>query len=135
MISNVDIQTAIISLLKSDTALAAWLVSAGSSGDEIRESQWQGGDFSYPAVRVALGTQSNIPEGCYSQTVFLVAVFSEQDSSLEADTGSAIVLDALSDKQLPGLNTSGIIVDSMPHALRTGERLWRATVGARVTTY
>ena len=56
MISNDLVQAAIVAKLKADTTLVAWL-TARSAENEIRESQWQGTVFSFPAVRVELGTQ------------------------------------------------------------------------------
>ncbi len=88
MISSDLIQAAIISKLKDDTTLVDFL-TARASADEIRESQWQGAAFTYPAVRVDLGTQVPIGDGTcvpfQSEVSFSVLSFSEQDSSQQAD--------------------------------------------------
>ena len=89
MIANNNIQAAIITKLKADTDLVAWL-TARSASNEIRESNWQGAAFTYPAVRVQTGTQQPGPDTshCYlttSEIPFTVLCFSESDSSQQAD--------------------------------------------------
>lgn len=54
-----EIQTAMIGWLKSQPTLVALL----SSNNEIKEHQWQGTDFVYPAVRSAIDLLPTI-EGC-----------------------------------------------------------------------
>lgn len=84
MISNNSIQAALITYLKANTVLLAKL----SSSADIKENQWQGTDFIYPAVRIDLGTQ--VPDGnpqCnYSSLPITVQVFTEDASSLNCDT-------------------------------------------------
>ena len=43
-----EIQIALIERLKANTALVALLGTA----DQIKETEWQGAEFTYPAVRV-----------------------------------------------------------------------------------
>lgn len=141
MIASNLIQAAIIAALQADANLVAWL-TAKTAGDEIRERQWQGADFVYPAVRVEVGTQ--LPDGptssCYEtngDVTFTVQSFSEDDSSQNADTLAGLVSGALFGKRLNGggFATLKIRSDGLSHATRTGERTWRANGLYRMYAY
>lgn len=140
MISNDLIQAALIAKLKADTALVAWL-TAESAANEIREIQWQGAQFVYPAVRAGAGSQ--LPGGngpCYTttgQTPFSVLAFAEDDSSQNADILAGLVEDALLGKKLTGTGFSSgpILSDGLVHATRTGERVWQAVFLGRMQLY
>ena len=132
MISNQLIQAAIITTLKANAALIAWL-TARSSGSEIRETSWQGAIFTYPAVRAEIGTQ--IPDGnlgtcqtILSETPFTVLSFAEGNSSLEADELAGLVNLALFGSRVSGTGFRSLLInsDGVLHATRTGERVWRA---------
>lgn len=140
MISNDLIQAAIISHLKADTTLVDWL-TALSAGEEIRETQWQGVQFGYPAVRVQIGTQMPGGNGpCYvttGETPFTVLSFSEHDSSQQADQLMGLVEDALLGNHLSGsgFRTGPVLSDGLIKATRTGERLWQAVGLFRMQLY
>lgn len=90
--SNSDLQKAIIYKLKQNAALLASL----SDTTEIREAQWQGIDFIYPCVRVALGSQQTHIRGCTLHNLsFSVSAFSEQISSKQANDIAYLVAEAL----------------------------------------
>jgi hypothetical protein len=84
MISHASFQEQVIDELQGYANLVA-LVNI----DEIREFQYQGTEFNYPAVRVDARTQ--IPEGAgncrtkHSIENFAVVAFSEDASSLECE--------------------------------------------------
>lgn len=132
MISNDDFQVALIAQLKADSALTAWLNDL-SAGSEIREAFWQGDTFVYPAVRAGVGTQ--VPQGngvCYlsnSETPFSVFSFSEKDSGRQANQLAKLVNAALVGKRLSGSGFRTLVIasDGLLGAVRTGERVWRAT--------
>lgn len=126
MIPNDDIQAGIIAKLKADSTL----VSALNSNNEIKELQYQGADFLYPAVRVSIGTQTNdrrSPFCAFGFLPFTVRVFSEQKSSQQADdilgkvnflhgsfvTGTGFILN-----QIECIGLTG--------AIRVSEQLWMA---------
>ena len=141
MIGNDLIQAAIVAKLKADTALVAWL-TALSAGDEIRETQWQGTQFTYPAVRASVGDQ--LPDAgmgtCYltsGEFTFTVYSYSESDSSRQADQLAALVNDALAGKRLSGTGfaTMSIKCDGMAHATRMAERVWGAANIYRANLY
>lgn len=83
MQSNVSVKAGMIAYLKSQPTITGLLLA---SGTEIRERQWQGEDFIFPAIRVSLDFMPSV-NGCGPDGAdFLIEVFSEKPSSLEADT-------------------------------------------------
>src|SRR3972149_5151749 len=141
MIDNNALQAAIVAKLKANAPWVAWL-AARSASSEIREAQWQGAEFLYPAVRVNVGTQTPTENGpCYKENTevdFLVSALSEQDSSKEADTLAGLVNTALLGQTLAGTGfSSGLIrSDGLTGAIRLEvDRIWRAFGLYRVNAY
>lgn len=141
MIANNVIQAAIIALLKANIALTDWL-TALSAGNEIREGNYQGAAFSYPAVRAEAGTQQpgNETGHCYLTTgemPFTVLSFSESDSSNQADELAGLVNAALMGKRVTGTGFKSLVIksDGLLHAARTAERVWRAMGLYRMEIY
>jgi hypothetical protein len=133
MIGNDAIQAAIVALLKANTALTDWLTDR-SAGDEIRETQWQGTEFSYPAVRVSVNAQypGETTSKCFLENgyfTFVVMSFSEHDSSQQCDQLAKLVDDALAGRRLSGTGWGSLSIQPSEalHAARTGERLWEAS--------
>lgn len=129
IIGNDDIQSHIITYLKSKTAITSTLDSAS----EIREDQYQGDTWSYPNVRVRI--ISNVPEQqepCYHAVTFGVQVFSEEQSSAEADTIAGIIANELHSKAWKGstLRLSVQVTGIIP-AFRADTRTWRSEVLAK----
>ncbi len=60
-VTPLQVQSAVISYLKGQTSITSLLT--GVSGTEIREYQWQGADFVYPALRVYVDLQPSL-NGC-----------------------------------------------------------------------
>lgn len=80
-VTNLSVQAAVISHLKAQPTLTSQLT--GVSGTEIREYQWQGADFVYPALRVYVDLQPSI-NGCGPDTAMLcIEVYTELKSSLQ----------------------------------------------------
>lgn len=140
MISNDLIQAALITTLKADTALVDWL-TARNAANEIRENEWQGAAFVYPAVRVEIGPQLPITNGvCHttqSELTFSIISLSEQDSSQQATTLAGLVNAALFAKRISGTGFASLLIDSdgMPGATRTIERVWQVIAPYRVRLY
>lgn len=140
MISDDLIQAAVIDKLQADAPLVAWLTNLGVS-DEIREAFWQGREFSYPNVRVQVGTQ--LPGGngpCYTttgQTPFTITCYSEADSSRQADQLAGLVEAALLGRHIAGsgFRTGPVLSDGLIKAVRTGERVWQAVFLGRMQLY
>src|SRR5688572_8868497 len=89
-----DIQAAFIGYLKSKTIVTSLLASGTSQ--EIRESEWQGEDFSYPNIRIAVDM---IPQECgpYNADI-TIDTFSTEKSSKQASHISAILTGLLHKK-------------------------------------
>jgi len=129
MISNADIQKAIIAKLKATAAVTTLL-----GGDtEVREQQWQGRTFTYPNIRVAIGQQSDMTEmeQCeWSAVSFIVWCMSEDRSSFEADNIASAVNSALHeaawDVTADGFRFHKIRSAGLFSATRMTERIWRA---------
>lgn len=141
MLANNVIQAAIVAKLKANTTLTDWLTNRSSS-NEVREANYQGASFSYPAVRVEAGTQQPGPVNsvCYLTTgeiPFSVYCYSESDSSKQADVLAGLVNAALVGQRIQGSGFSSLIIqsDGLTHATRTAERVWRAVVLCRMQIY
>lgn len=130
------VKGAIITRLKANTTIVAEITGGA---DEIREAQWQGRDFTYPAVRVRVNsiTPTN-PECSRWEISFSIAVFSEEASSYQADRISGIINNQLHGKafaqsiQGQDLNLALWTNEIVP-ALRQDERTWRSEILMRAT--
>lgn len=127
MLRNDQIQSAIIDRLKGNTSILALLSSSG----DIKEDQWQGTSFVYPAVRLQLN--SNQPLGdanCRHSTISLsILVYTEDDNSLLVDKIAGIINNELHDKQF---SSSGIAVSlrttNLVPAVKSDVRTWRSQI-------
>lgn len=127
MISPELVQAGIITHLKADSALIAWLTTY-SAQNEIRENQWQGRTFVYPAVRVDLLTQTEPGDPpCYAQVLFNVFSFTEGDSSLTCGQLAGLIDTALIRKKFngTGFNSGLVITLGTVPPIRTADRLWQ----------
>lgn len=87
MLNNVNVQAAMLAYLKAQASIVALLSSSG----EIKEAQWQGTDFEYPAVRVSSDFRPSTLGCGPDEADFTIESFSTQASSLEAATLSATI--------------------------------------------
>lgn len=72
-----EVQTALLAYLKAQTSITSLLANSG----QIKETQWQGEDYSYPAIRVGNDVLPS-KDGCSPDGVEgSVFIFSEQKSS------------------------------------------------------
>jgi hypothetical protein len=87
--TSYGVQTALIAYYKSQQAITSLLLTP--TGTEVRESQYQGVQFSYPAIRVYVDAYPSI-NGCGPDRVMMYTeVFSEQKSSREAKLIAATI--------------------------------------------
>ena len=139
MIPDYLIQKAIISKLQSDTGIITVLSGTNSTIAQIREEQYFGDNFVYPAIRVHV--LDNPPEGNgidrikLSRVSFSVSCYSEEPSSFECSKLNSKVIDALFDKQVingtdennnPYFNLIRIDYESGNNAFRLDNRIWFA---------
>ena len=90
-----EVQLALIERLKADTALVALLGTA----DQIKETEWQGAAFVYPAVRVENTVKPNMaycPPDDVDITIFCL---SEQKSSKQCSKVAAAVAKVFHNKR------------------------------------
>lgn len=126
MISNNDIQEAIISKLKATPAVLALVPAV-----EIRETQWQGLDFTYPCIRVRVGPQ--VPTADVACTIsrcqIVIQCYSENASSKESNSIAFSVVDALHGKPFSTTNMKFTMlkVVTLSEAIRRDQRTWVAT--------
>lgn len=128
MIDNRVIQTDFITYLKGQATLSALL--AGGTNAEVREDQYQGTVFSYPAIRVAVLSQDPIVEReqCdHARLTLTIRCFAEGASSRPADNLAGVVNSILHRHQMQGTGWyAWIRSTSLIGAIRLQERLWRS---------
>lgn len=136
MISTVELQEQIITTLKAHAPIVLVV------GEEIREEQWQGKEFTYPCVRV--GMVNNIPLGdtchhSHSTMGFRILCFSESPSSQQCDAMVGLIMEALLGEQFIHIDfTTGEIrlgrQGQIP-AKRTPQRVWQSEVHFAINIY
>lgn len=128
MISNQVIKADVIADLKADTTITALL----NSSDDIKESQYQGADFSFPAVRLAIQSNQAILESfpCdHALLLFGIRCYSEDPSSRAVEILANTVNVAYHRLTFAGtgwyarLYSAGLIP-----AMRVSDKLWRSEV-------
>jgi hypothetical protein len=95
-LTEYDIQSALIAYYKSQPTITSLLL--GPTGTEIRENQWQGTAFEYPAIRVYVDVYPSV-NGCGpDRAEICTEVFSAQKSSKESKLISAAIVKLLHKK-------------------------------------
>ena len=129
MLSDQFIQADLIAKLKTISTVTAFLAD-GASG--IKEAQWQGDTFTYPAVRLDLEETNYFydeQEKCGLHEVdFSLYIYSQERSSKQGST-----IKGLLENYLTGLGFNGTygkysrlrLVDNVS-AFREDERTWRS---------
>lgn len=139
MIGPDEAQEGIISKLKADVALVAWLTTKGVA-DEIREDYWQAKDFKYPNVRVVVGllTPYGLSECSlkWSEVLFSVQAFSVENSSQQCGHLIGLVVDALFGKgvQTSTWRTQKIELQNLTGPVRASEDVWQSQANFRMLT-
>ena len=123
--SNDEIQAALLAYIKSKTSITSVITST-----EMREDQWQGTTFTYPAIRIRM--ISNVPSNTncnYNNISVSIMVFTEDASSQNDDKIAGIINETLHDKSFVSngiafyLRTTNLIP-----AFRSDIRTWRSEV-------
>jgi hypothetical protein len=132
--SDEKIQADLITKLKSITSVTT-VLPEGVGG--IKELQWQGDTFQYPAVRLDLedcGYEFDEQEECGLYFAeFSVFVFSEERSSKQCSTIKGLLEVGLTGKGWTGVNAKYNrlrLVENIP-AVRQDERTWRSQLRYR----
>jgi hypothetical protein len=123
MIHNDKIQAALLARAKSFATILAKL----SDTDEIREDQWQGREYSYPAYRIRI-IRNEPSNDCYQRVEFSFQTFSENSSSQQADDMCGTINDEFHDKSFSrnSIRFTGVICSNLSPAMRVDKRTWRA---------
>lgn len=141
MISNNIVQAAIVGWLKAGSDVTTLLPE--SSGG-IKEAQYQGSDYKYPAVRVRVVRQTPDPtkEQCdHARFIGSIRCYAEGPSSLPADQLAGAVNARMHRAQIGGgaVGTDAFYIprvycEGLTGAIRLNERLWvsEVTVGGNV---
>lgn len=114
-----EIQAAFISYLKSKPTLTSQFT--GVSGTEIRENQWQGSDFVYPALRIYVDVIPSV-NGCGPDTAMVcLDAYSEQKSSRQSKLIAQTLVNVLHKKRFKagGLDFPMVRVTKTDRAVRT----------------
>lgn len=133
MIRNDQVQAALISRLKANNTITSLIVS-GTAQDEtwhtdIREDQWEGTSFGYPNIRVRLLPSSPLGDKDCHIIKFSVSflVFSEEQSSMEADQIAGIITNEFQGKTFLANNIEiSLRLASLIPAVRSDTRTWRS---------
>ena len=128
MLRNDQIQAALIAKLKANTTIVAELASSA----DIKEDQYQGTEFNYPGVRVQLNSNEPLTQdaNCQHTRIGLsLLIFTEDDSSLEADRIAGIIHNELHAQQytINGIAISLHTTNLIP-AIRSDVRTWRSQI-------
>jgi hypothetical protein len=124
MYSNYRVRTGLVNFLKNNSAII------GLVSDEIRERQYQGTDFTYPAVRIRILQQKPpMDVNCnWTDLQFAVQSYSESSSSEESEKMEAEVTNFLDKKTISydGIKIYALHCAGMLEAQRIDERTWMA---------
>lgn len=117
-VTTETVQEAWIAYLKSQPTITNLLSNGGAN--EIRESQWQGNDFQYPAIRIYIDEHPNVVGCSPSDIEVYIDVFSEQKSSKEAQHIAGALETLLQKKQFTqnGLKFPMVWVKNIIHPKR-----------------
>jgi hypothetical protein len=135
MVSTNDVQTAVIGLLTGTYAVTELV------HEEVREDEWQGTDFVYPALRVQITNLMPEEDGTCRETKtfaqFTIQCYSEADSSKQCGTLANTVVSAIFGQVLtrPYMRSLRINVMRVVPPYRTAPRIWRSDVQAQCHIY
>lgn len=142
MIANDTIKAALVTKVKGITA-ATDILAEGASG--VKEAQYQGSDYAYPATRVQIVRQTPRQEmrQCDVTRMFaIVRAYAEGPSSQPCDDLAGKLNDGLH-RQIVRGGTIGTDAFYIPELLCTGligavrlnERLWRSEIMVEGNVY
>lgn len=130
MISDEVFQADIIAKLKSITSVTALLPEQASG---IKESQWQGDTFQYPAVRLDLersGYYFDEQERCSLYRLeFSIYVFSQERSSKQCSQITGLIENAMTSTGFTGISGTHyqrVKLEDKVSAFRQDEHTWRS---------
>lgn len=119
-----QVRTAVIANMKANATILATLTDT----DEIRESSWNGTEFSYPNYRVRIN-QLPKRDDCYQDLEVSIYCYSEKQSSQEAEEMAGIVANVYDDTAFTqsGIRFNSLSADIIP-AIKETNLEWRSEV-------
>lgn len=123
---NDQLKSSIVAKLKADTVVTTLLTDT----EEIREVQWQGTIFSYPNIRVRVVENSPDKNGCaFTNARMGIMVFSEDDSSQEADQIAGIIANQLHTQSFTSQSIKfTLYAEKIIPAIRRDDNVWVSEV-------
>ena len=119
-----EVQLALIEHLKADMNLVTLLGTA----DHIKEVEWQGAEFKYPAVRVKNDVEPNLPYCSPDGVTIAIFCLSEQKSSKECQMVMKEIGNYLHGHPFKGSNGVQFVfirVTKMPYPVQEeGKNIW-----------
>lgn len=123
MITVNQIQADFIAYLKTKVSITSLVPAV-----EIRETEWQGTEFTYPNIRVAVDLS---PNQCAPHDVKIQVIgSSEQKSSKQVNSIIAVVVDIIQEKSFKYQSTQfiGMKVRNIPKADRDENNIWATDI-------
>lgn len=127
MIKVNTVQADFIAWLQTQISVTSLLPSA----DEIREREWQGTDFTYPNIRIAVTIN---PNQCAPHDLeILVIVASEHKSSKQCNTIIGAIVDLIQEKSFSYGNSKfvGLKTQNISKADRGDTIIWEADIDVK----
>ncbi len=111
-----DVQAAWVAYLKAQPTLTSLLANSG----QIKELQWQGDKFVYPAIRVSVDFFPSI-NGCIPRAKVFIDVFSEEKTSDQASTIAGVIQNLVHRRPFTsaGVTSFMILVEEVTHPDRS----------------
>ena len=136
MIDTWQILADLISALRGESTITSLLASA----QEVREINYMGDEFGFPAIRVRIDTHEPMrgTEPCdNSIAIFSIFVYTEDASSLLCQQVTAAVKSFLHRSQLAGTgyNIATILSTGISAPAPTGPQTWMQRSGYRGNVY
>ncbi|NIM22357.1 MAG: hypothetical protein GTN64_08085 [Candidatus Latescibacteria bacterium] len=146
MISNDVVKADLVASLKANSTLTDSLVRQDGEGgvESVKESQYAGTTFTYPAVRVRINRQIPITDRgpCdHARLSFSIRILTEGASSKDADEIAGVVNNHFHGNegggkffQGTGWNTN-LRSSGLDAAVRTGEKAWMSVANFEGVVY
>jgi hypothetical protein len=126
LLRNDEIQAALLAYIRTKATILAEITTT-----EMKEDQWQGTTFTYPAIRIQLHpTIPSKSDPCSSHDVSVsFLVFTEDASSQKADKIAGIINQALHGRAFSSNNIAFTLwTTNLIPAIRSDKTTWRSEV-------
>ena len=113
---SVEVKSSMLAYLKAYTPLTSLLL--GVSGTSIKETQYQGTDWTFPAIRISVDLLPSV-NGCGPDDAdFIIETFVAEKSSLSADVISGTIYKLLHKRAFTslGVNFPTVVVKKVVKA-------------------